>query len=180
MSAADSHRGGAARRRVTRGYVLALIGSATLLAASLVVLAWGLLAMFSESEPVSSEAVPAPVGPVLLGFALAALAWGMWRQALALLRGRRTPYLGMVVIESLGGYLLWCLGGVLAGMTISETWLSPYAWLIVPTFALSSLTFWAVLARRVYTDRPVPRWPWEKRDESGPEAGWRDHAGPDR
>lgn len=170
---------GGARRRVTRGYVFALIGAATLLAISLLVLAWGLLSLYTGRTPIETS-VPMPVGPILVSVAVAALMWGMWSQALALLRGRRSPHGGLIAAESFGGYLIWCLGGMLAGMTFGETWLSTYAWLIVPVFALSSLAFWGVLARRVYTDRPVPQWPWEKRGDPGPDTSWRDDKGRDR
>lgn len=172
--------GAAPRRRVTKGYVVALTGAAVFVAASILVAAWGLLALATGGEPVTSGTVPAPASPVILIFALAVLAWGMWRQAIGLLRGRRGPAWSLIVAHALGGYLIWCLGGTLVGMSISETWLSPYAWLIALAWGIGSILFWAVLARRVYTDRPVPKWPWEKRGEPGPDTSWRDDLGGDR
>ncbi|WP_244301297.1 hypothetical protein [Leucobacter insecticola] len=47
-------------------------------------------------------------------------------------------------------------------MRIDETWLSPFAAVLAPIWAVAALLFWAILARRVYTDRPTPKWPWER------------------
>lgn len=171
---------GGARRGVTRGYVYGLIGAAVFLAGSLIVFVWGMLALATDSLPIVTPGVPTPVGLILVVLGLAALGWGMWHQALALLRGRREAHLGLIVAEAFGGYLIWCLGGMLAGLSFSETWLSAYAWLIVPIFAVAAFAFWAVLARRVYTDKSVPRWPWEQRGEPGPGLGPHDGGDPPR
>src|SRR5690606_33613901 len=74
-------------------------------------------------------------------------------------------------VIAVGAYLLWCLGGAIAGLRIEDTWLSPFALALAGCWALCSLAFWGVLARRVYTDRPVPRWPWERsgKDALGPD-----------
>ncbi|UOQ57943.1 hypothetical protein MUN78_03635 [Leucobacter allii] len=153
------------RRGVTRGYVGGLIVAALIVAAALVVAVWGLLALGLAREPVASE-TPIWAAPLILALALGALAWALWRQAIALLRGRRAPAWGLVVAASLGAYAIWSLAGLGAGMRVEETWLSPFAAALVPIWAVAALLFWAVLGRRVYTDRPPPRWPWE-RDEDG-------------
>ena len=64
-----------------------------------------------------------------------------------------------------GIYLLWGLCGVLVGLTNEETWFSPFAFILMPVWAVAVVLFWLVLARRIYTDRPTPQWPWERREE---------------
>lgn len=153
------------RRPVTRGYAGALTAAAVIVALSLVVSGWGLLSMALDRDPVTTEGVPRWAAPAIVLVLLAVLAWGLWRQAIVLLRGRRGPAWGIIVSLAVGAYLLWCLLGVLAGLSVDETWVSPFAALLVPIWAVASLLFWAVLMRRVYTDRPPPRWPWERHDE---------------
>ncbi|GAB2549385.1 hypothetical protein [Leucobacter ruminantium] len=155
------------RRSVTRGYAGALTAAAVIVAVALVVAVWGLLSLALGRDPVSSDGVPVWAAPLILAVLLGVLAWGVWRQAIVLLRGRRAPAWGIVVSLAGGAYLLWCLGGVLAGLSVEETWTSPFAAVLAPIWALASLLFWAVLARRVYTDRPPPRWPWERDEEDG-------------
>ncbi len=168
------------RRDVTRGYVGGLILAAVIVAAALLIATWGLLALTLQRDPVSSDGVPRWVAPILVLVVLALLGGAMWQQALVLLRGRKTPAWGLLVAIAGGAYLLWCLGGALAGLSLDETWVSPFAATLAPVCALAFLLFWAVLARRVYTDRPVPKWPWERRGEDGPdwaigdEEPWRD------
>lgn len=152
----------APRRGVTRGYVGALVLACTVLAASLVVAVWGMIALFSGREPITSAGVPRWAAPAVLAVVLGALAWGLWSQALVLLRGRRAPSWTHTIVLAVGSYLLWCLGGIAAGASIEETWLSPFAASLAPICALASFACWAVLMRRVYTDRGVPRWPWER------------------
>ncbi|MHA3682668.1 hypothetical protein ACXR2W_00185 [Leucobacter sp. HY1908] len=153
------------RRGVTRGYVAALIVATGIVAVALVVAFWGVIALSTGTEPVMTEPVARWAAPVVIMFALALLAGSLWRQALTLLRGQRSPAWGQLVVTSGGTYLVWCLGGVLAGMSIDDTWMSPYAVALSVAWALANLAFWAVLARRVYTDRPPPRWPWERAEE---------------
>ncbi|CAG7614121.1 hypothetical protein ACFPZL_01385 [Leucobacter soli] len=160
------------RRGVTRGYVVGLVAATVMVALALVVASWGILGMVLRREPVDTPGLGLAAAELILLPALAALALGLWLQTLVLLRGRRTPPWAHVIVLGGGAYFIWCLGGVLAGMPISDTWLSPFALALALTWALCSLLFWAVLARRVYTQRPVPKWPWEKRgDEEGPD--WR-------
>ena len=153
------------RRGVTRGYVGGLIFATVIVAVALVVAVWGGLTLVPGLEPVTTDGVPRWAAPVVLVLALVALAVSLWNQALTLLRGRRGPSWGAILATAVGAYLLWALGGILAGMSIGETWLSPFAAALIPIWAASCLLFWAVLARRVYTDRPPPQWPWERRGE---------------
>lgn len=153
------------RRGVTRGYVAALIAATCIVAVALVVASWGVIALALGSEPVTSEPVPRWAAPVIVIFTIALLAASLWLQALTLLRGQRAPAWGQVVITAGGSYLVWSLGGTLAGMTISETWLSPYAFALSVAWVVANFGFWAVLVRRVFTDRPPPKWPWERAEE---------------
>lgn len=157
------------RRGVTRGYVGGLVFAVVLVAVSLLVAAWGGIALITDSGPISTPGIGLGLAALIVLFALAVLAWGLWQQCLLLLRGLRTPPWTHGLSLGVGGYLIWCLGGLLGGLSIEETWLSAYALALGVVWALSSLLCWAVLARRVYTDRPTPQWPWEKRGEAGPD-----------
>lgn len=150
-----------APRRVTRGYAVTLVIAACMVAVALLVASWGALTLFSGRDPVTSR-VGFWVAPLIVVLALAALGAGLWQQTLVLLRGRRRPLWSLLVTLGGGAYLLWCLLGMALGMSISDTWLSPFAAVLPIIWALVTLLFWAVLARRVYTDRPTPSWPWEK------------------
>ncbi|MBC9944310.1 hypothetical protein ICL81_07280 [Leucobacter sp. cx-328] len=152
------------RRGVTRGYVRGLIAACLVVAVALLVAVWGFTSLLGSASPVQTESVPRWLAPVLVAIALVVLAAAMWQQALALLRGRVTPAWTTMFVGSLLAYLVWCLGGTLGRLQIEETWLSVYAWVLVPIWFVSCLAFWAVLVRRVYTELPPPRWPWE-RDE---------------
>ncbi|MBK0419552.1 hypothetical protein JD276_10950 [Leucobacter sp. CSA1] len=160
---------GPARRGVTRGYVAGLIFAAVIVAAALTVAVWGLLSLGLGIDPVSTRDRPRWVAPVVVAAALGLLAWLLWLQALSLLRGRRTPHWGATLAAAAVAYLLWCLVGFAVGLGGAETWASPFAWSLVPIWATASLLFWAVLARRVYSDRGVPKWPWEREDDLGPD-----------
>ena len=156
---------GGARRGVTQGYVGGLAFACVIVAAALTVATWGLTGLLLGRDPVVTDGVPRWAAPGTLGLALGMLAFSLWQQALTLLRGRRAPSWSAIVATAGLAYLIWCLGGLLAGMRIEETWLSPFAALLVPAWGVSAILFWAVLARRVYTDRPAPKWPWEHREE---------------
>lgn len=157
------------RRGVTRGYVGGLIFAVVIVALALLIAAWGGLALATQGGPVSTPGIGLGVASIIIIVALAVLAWGLWSQALLLLRGQSAPPWAHMLLLGAGGYLIWCLGGLLAGLTIQDTWLSFYAVILGIVWAVASLLYWAVLARRVYTERPTPRWPWEKRGEPGPD-----------
>lgn len=157
------------RRGVTRGYVGGLIAAVAVVAVALVIASWGVISVLADRSPVQTEGVSMLAAELIIALALAALCWGLWLQALVLLRGRRTPPWAHTIVLGVGAYLLWCLGGMIAGLSVDETWLSPYALALALAWAACSLAFWAVLARRVYTNRPVPQWPWERRGEPGPD-----------
>lgn len=158
----------ARRRGVTRGYVAALIAAACIVAVALVVVSWGGITLGLGREPVMTDPVPRWAAPVIVVLALVLLVASLWRQALTLLRGQRGPAWGQIVVTAGGSYMVWCLGGVLAGMSITDTWLSPYALALSASWVLANLAFWGVLARRVYTDKPPPKWPWERATGSEP------------
>ena len=153
-----------AKRGVTRGYVLGLLGATLVVAAAIVVAVWGLLGMALGREPIETEDVPLWFGIVSIGLGLALLGALLWQQALSLLRGRKTPVGGIMVGAGLGVYLVWGLCGIAAGLSTGETWFSPFAIVLIPIWVIAVTLFWLVLARRIYTDRPTPQWPWERRE----------------
>lgn len=157
----------ARRRGVTRGYVAALIAATCIVAVALVVATWGGISLGLGIEPVMTDPVPRAAAPIIIILALVVLAASLWRQALTLLGGQRGAAWGQIIITAGGSYLVWCLGGLLVGMSVPETWLSPYAFALSGSWVVASLCFWGVLARRVYTDKPPPRWPWERAEEDG-------------
>ncbi len=157
------------RRGVTRGYVGGLIFAIVVCSVAVVVASWGVLSLAVGRQPVETPDVPAGVAPVLLLGALVLLAWGLWRQSLQLLRGHRELPWASLIGLGVGAYLVWSLGGIAFGFLITDTWLSPFAGLLVPIWAIAAVLCWAVLARRVYTDKPTPQWPWERRGEPGPD-----------
>ena len=157
------------RRGVTRGYVGGLVFAVTIVAFALLLAAWGGLALATGGGPVSTPGIGLVISALIVLVCLAALAWGLWSQSLVLLRGRRGPSWAHILLVSIGGYLLWCLAGLLAGLSVEDTWISPYALSLALAWGIGAVLHWAVLARRVYTDRPTPQWPWERRGEPGPE-----------
>jgi len=160
------------RRGVTRGYVGGLIAAITALAVAVIIASWGMISYLGGVEPITSAGVSAMAGEILVAGAIILLVIGLWRQAVVLLRGRRTPPWAHTIVIAFGAYLIWSLGGLGFGLGISETWLSPFAFVLLVVWLLASLAFWSVLARRVFTDRPVPTWPWEKRDGDDPGPDW--------
>lgn len=153
------------RRGVTRGYVGGLIVAAVIIALSLLIAVWGLLSLWLDTSPVSSGGLVSWAAPFVVLCALAVLAVALWQQALVSLRGRKTPSWGLLVSVSVGTYLIWGIIGSISGMSIGETWLSPFAAALVPIWGIAYLLFWGILSRRLFTDRPTPKWPWESGEE---------------
>lgn len=153
------------RRGVTRAYVVGLLAATLIVAVALLLVSWGFLGLAVGHGPIVSENVPYWFGTFTVLGGLAMLAALLWRHALILLRGRKAPAWSIVVGAAFGVYLIWCLVGILGGLSIGELWLSPFAAILAFIWAISVILFWLVLARRVYTDRPAPRWPWEHREE---------------
>lgn len=157
--------------RVTRGYVLALIAADAIFACSVLIAAWGILALTLDINPVTSD-VPMVAAPVIILIAVALLIWSLWVQALEILRGRRTIQWTQSVILAGASYLVWCLGGLTVGMDVSETWLSPFALVLAIVWGLAPVPVWLILFRRLYSDRGRPLWPWEKKQsDEGPGNG---------
>lgn len=157
------------RRGVTRGYVGGLLAAMLIAAMALLVAAWGGLTLMLDREPVNESGVPVSAAPLLVLGLLALLGWLLWRGAIVLLRGRKAPSWDLILMAGGLAYLVWCLGGLLCGMPVGDTFASPFAGALAVIWGLVSLLFWIVLARRVYTDRATPRWPWERHEDSGAE-----------
>lgn len=155
-----------ARRGVTRGYVIGLALMAAVLAVAVLVAAWGFLSLLLERRPITLESAPVVLAPLLVIVAAGGLVWVMWRTAVALLRGRRTPPWGPAALLALGVYVVWAGVGSIFGLPAGDTWASPFPLALVVIWPLTLTLFWVVLLRRVYTDRPPPQWPWEKREEA--------------
>jgi hypothetical protein len=155
------------RRGVTRSYVGGLMSAALVAALAGLVASWGLLTWGMGRDPLVSADAPFWVAPLIIFVALTLLAAALWQQALILLRGKSGPAWEWMVTVALGAYLLWCLACWGFGFSVEDTWLSPFAALLAAVWGLSSLAFWVVLVRRVYTDRPTPRWPWEGEGDAG-------------
>lgn len=153
------------KRGVTRAYVRGVMLAALVVAAALVLAAWGLIGLALDREPVETPDVPTWFGVVAVVAALVMLGALLWQQALSLLRGRKSPVGSLVVGAAFGVYLLWGLAGIAFGLSVSETFLSPFALALAIIWPLTVVLFWAVLARRVYTDRPTPQWPWERTEK---------------
>ena len=160
---------GGHRRGVTRGYVGGLVFAVAVVAFALLLVAWGFISLLTGGMLISTPGVGLAAAALIVLLCLAALGWGLWAQSIVLLRGRRSPSWPHVLSVAVGGYLLWCLVGLLAGLRVEDTWLSPYALALALAWAVAALLAWALLVRRVYTDRPTPQWPWEKRGEVGPD-----------
>lgn len=155
-----------ARRGVTRGYVIGLALMAAVCAIALLVATWGFVALLVDRHPITSEAAPVILAPLLVLLAAGGLVWIMWRTAVALLRGRRTPPWGAAAGLALGVYVFWSAAGSLLGLPTGDTWGSPFPLALVVIWPLALILFWLVLVWRVYTDRPPPQWPWEKREQA--------------
>lgn len=157
------------RRGVTRAYVGGLVFAVVVIAFALLLVAWGFISLFADRMLISTPDIGLALAAPVVLVCLAGLAWGLWAQSLVLLRGRRAPSWTHTLVVAIGGYLIWSLGGMLVGLRIEDTWLSPYALALALVWGVAPLLGWALLARRVYTDRPTPQWPWERRGEPGPD-----------
>lgn len=149
--------------KITRGYAFGLISAVCILVAALLIAGWGLLSLFSAGSPVVSN-IPTFVAPLLVMAALVLLVWVMWAQTIALLKGARPAWSLMIVVAG-AAYLIWALGGTAAGMTVAETWLSPFAAMIFLIWPAGLFIFWSLLLRRLYSSKGPPKWPWEEREE---------------
>lgn len=147
-------------QRVTRTYARGLIAAVTILAIALLIASWGGLSLLLDRNPVTTD-VPAFTAPLLVILSGAVLIVILWRQVLDILRGSRPGWIYLVIVPGLA-YLMWCVGGLIAGLSVEETWLSPFALTLALCWVVALLMFWAVFLRKVYGDRGTPQWPWEK------------------
>lgn len=150
--------------RVTKNYAVGLVAAVILLVMAILVACWGLLSLFTDTQPVE-DSVSFFTAPVLVGVNLVILAVVLWRQTLSLLRGQKAQWSLALVVPGVV-YLVWCLGGLAFGMTINETWISPYAITMAAIWAIGLGIFWGIFLRKLYSSSPeVPKWPWEERED---------------
>lgn len=142
-----------------------LIFASALLTVSLIVAFWGLTSLITLKFPVETQ-VPRTTAPGIIMVTIGVLAWSMWQQSLNVLRGHVAVPIGRAIGVAVVVYVIWSVLGMLAGMPAAETWLSPFAIELIPIFVLGALCGWWVLLRRVYTNKPTPQWPWEKKDQA--------------
>lgn len=157
------------RRGVTRGYVAGLLSAVLVVALAVLVAGWGGFGLATGREPVSVPHIPTIYAPAVVGVCLVLLAWSLWRQAIVLLKGRTAPSWGLIIATGVAAYLIWSFFGTVAMLTLDDTWMSPFALILAVICVLASFLFWAILVRRVYTNRPTPKWPWERDDDRGPD-----------
>lgn len=158
------------RRKVTRAFVLTLAVFTTVLALSLVIAAWGLEALATGSKPIESD-LPFIVAPIMFLPEIALLFFLLWRVAIAMLRGRSGPPWTYMVLVGLAAYLIWAVLGTVFGFSLRDAWLSVYVLSLVLAWMLGVFIFWVLLARQVFTDRPAPMWPWERKELRNRELG---------
>lgn len=151
-------------RKVTRGYAFGLVSAVVVLVAALLIATWGLIGLFSDVKPVGSG-TSSMLAPALVIISLLLLFWFLWGQTKTLLRGHKISWSWLIVVAG-SSYLFWSLCGMLFGLNIKETWLSPYALAVAIIWPIGVLVFWFLLMRKIYTDKNPPRWPWELRDEA--------------
>lgn len=151
------------RRKVTKAFVLGLAAMTSLLGLALLVAAWGLLALALNSKPVDSQ-VPFFVAPLIVVVAIAELYWMLWRIALRTLRGQSAPPWGRALLTAALGVAIWATLGFLAGLTAAEALFSVYVLALALSWFVSAIVFWLLLARQVFTDKPTPLWPWERKE----------------
>lgn len=157
------------RRGVTRGYVWGLIFAVAIAGFAMMMIAWSGISLVSGRLLISTPGIGYSVSAVSVLLCLGLLVWVLWSQSILLLRGRRSLSWVHVLVVSFGGYLVWGLVGTLSGLSVADTWLSAFALALAAAWAVASVLCWAVLLRRVYTDRQPPRWPWERHDDLGPD-----------
>lgn len=149
--------------KITKAYARGLIAFVCVFVVALLVASWGLLGLSISKMPVFSQ-VATFTAPLLVAVAVGILAWIMWAQTISILRGNK-PAWSLVIVASGSGYLVWCLGGVLANLTVEETWLSPFVLVIVLVWPIGLMLFWWLILRKLYSGRSTPKWPWEDKDE---------------
>lgn len=154
--------------RVTKAYARGLIGAVAIFAMSLVVVSWGYLSWFLGSDPIESD-VSRVTAPGIVGLCLVMLVIVLWREMISLLRAN-PPSLVLIIVMPAAAYLFWSLLGVAFGLSIEETWLSPYALALAVSWLLAVIIFWWIAMRKLYSGKDRPRWPWEKNElNEGPD-----------
>lgn len=149
--------------KITKGYATGLIAAICIFVAALLIAGWGLIGLYMGEEPVSST-VSTMTAPALVAISLLLLAWVMWLQTVSLIKGAK-PAWSLAIVVAGAAYLVWSFGGLIAGLSIQETWLSPFALVMAVLWPLGLFLFWLLLWRKLYSGKGTPKWPWEDREE---------------
>lgn len=154
--------------RITRGYAVGVLAADAFFALSLLVMAWGFLSLGLETSPVTTQ-ISNLVAPALVVVCLAFLVVLLWRELMNLLRGNRPSWALAIIAPGLA-YLVWSLIGMAFSLTVSETWLSPFAFSLAGAWLIAVLVFWWIIMRKLYTGKGRPLWPWERNGlDEGPD-----------
>lgn len=153
------------RRRVTRAFVLTLAAFVTLFALSVLVAAWGLESLALGTKPVESD-IPFQVAPLIISLAVLELYWLLWRFALSLLRGAARHPWWFACVAGGAAYLTFGVFGLIAGFTPREALVGVYPFTLFLSWFIAVPVFFALLSRQVFTERPAPVWPWERREQA--------------
>lgn len=149
------------RRGVTRAYVHTLLFAALTLQLACTIALWGFTALAFNRKPIETP-VHTWVVPVIF-LLLVALAYrGLWNQSIRVLKGFVSVPAWHSLFWGALAYGVWSILGTFFGLQIQETWLSVYAFELIPIFFIISLACWWVLVRRLYAEDPTLKWYWEK------------------
>lgn len=150
------------RRGVTRGQTWVILAGVVVAAVATVITSWAFLSLFGDLSPVATAGIAPAIGPGIIVMCAGLLLWVLWGQTLVLLRGdSRVPW-GSAVVSAGGSYLVWCMLGMAVGMSVSDTWLSPFAVVLACVWACAVLMGWAVMCSRISAAPGRLVWPWER------------------
>ncbi|MBT1018430.1 hypothetical protein KJY77_04670 [Canibacter sp. lx-72] len=152
-------------RRITRGYLAAVIFFTTLAGVSLLVAGWGITAYITETQPALP---PMPVWflPSLVLLAVGVTSAAEHRCAIKMLRGVTVQpaleplLLGAVLVALWLGQALYYGANLFARAQLS------YFLIYLGSFMLAYGACWAALYRRIYTAKDTPLWWWERRERN--------------
>ncbi|WGD36763.1 hypothetical protein [Lysinibacter sp. HNR] len=137
----------------------------TVLAGALTIATWGFIALFTASDPIETADISLVVGPLSIVLALVVMFLSMFRIGKSLQHGHsRLPW-SLILLAGIGAYLVAAIVFFAVGLPPHESFYSAFLLALLPIGWLCALCYWAMVARRIYTDRGRPRWPWENPED---------------